>query len=605
MTPRVRLSGSLEAGGSASSDLIGASAGGLVPPGLFLLLGGITLGIPNLVFSGFLFYDPLHLLKWIVTMVPVAVLSVVAGWSVMRRGPERSGFMVDTLGCMWLLVILWASVQPLFGGIKSLPTFIREWFALGGLVAFYFVAYNAFRGEGDLRVFLWLAIVNCGLNVVFAEVQTRLSQVPFSFILNAPGNYVGNTAQQEMFGLWSAMACFCGVYLHVSHSEVPPRRRWMEPLNLALLALNGWGFWNSTARGGIVSFIAGVVVLALMVVRNFPARRSVLLRRMGIGVLVMGLMLAATLGAGHMGLSRSQALLNKAADMVENPTSLAGRIGIWRSSWEVFKFHPIKGVGLGQFKLHYLAGQRLMFDRYPDGLWQYTLWAHNEYLQWLAEFGVIGGVLLALAMAWWLRGFFWSLLKGDEVPLYCAWACGMAFIVATDALFSRPFHRVENVIWLAFALAVSARTLLPRESWFNGIRNQWVTRVFGAAWMVVALLGLTYLADGYVGDRMLLLASKMNDPNSKLVYVNKAVSHIMTREEAEEQRGYYFLALGRYLKDPVVFRKGADILYQAFLHRPDTKKLFELINAYGMLRDKDKVMELVYYLKPGTYQLHF
>ncbi|MCX7827593.1 MAG: O-antigen ligase family protein [Thermanaerothrix sp.] len=604
MTPRGSVPGGAKGVGDGGGKLPG-DAGGIVPRKLFLLMGGITLGLPNLVFSGFLFYDPLHLLKWMVTMVPVAVLSVAAGWTVLRRGPEKSRFMVDTLGCMWLLIILWASVQPLFGDLKSLPTFIREWFALGGLVAFYFVAYNAFGGEEDLRVFLWLAMVNCALNVAFAEVQTRLDKIPFPFILNAPGNYVGNTAQQEMFGLWAAMACFCGVYLHLSYSERPPRGRWMEPLNLALLAVNGWGFWNSTARGGIVSFVVGLVVLALLVARNFPSKRVVLSRRMAAGVLVMGLMLAATIGAGHLGLSRSAALLSKAADVVENPTTVGGRIGIWRSSWEVFKFHPIKGVGLGQFKLHYLAGQRLMFDRHPDGLWQYTLWAHNEYLQWLAEFGVIGAVLLGLAMVWWLKGFLLAVLRGVEVPLYCAWACGMAFIVAADAVFSRPFHRVENVVWLAFALAVSARSLLPRESWFNGIRNQWVTRAFGGAWMAVALLGLMYLADGYVGDRMLLTASRVQDPDAKLIYVNKAASHIMTREEAEEQRGYYFLALGRYLKDPVVFRKGADILYQAFGHKPDTKKLFELINAYGMLRDKEKVLELVYYLKPGTYRLHF
>lgn len=118
----------------------------LVPDWAYLVLGGVALGLPNLVFSGFLFYDPLHLLKWMVTMVPVALLSVWCGLSIARRRWEDTGFRVDPLGALLLCLILWASLQPLLGGIKSMPTFVREWFAFSGLVAFYLVTYNVFRG---------------------------------------------------------------------------------------------------------------------------------------------------------------------------------------------------------------------------------------------------------------------------------------------------------------------------------------------------------------------------------------------------------------------------------------------------------------------------
>jgi O-antigen ligase len=571
-----------------------------VPDWAYLVLGGVALGLPNLVFSGFLFYDPLHLLKWMVTMVPVALLSVWCGLSIARRRWEDTGFRVDPLGALLLCLILWASLQPLLGGIKSMPTFVREWFAFSGLVAFYLVTYNVFRGEGQLRAFIWLGVVNGAINVLFAEVQTRMSVIPVPFILNAPGSYVGNTAQQEMFGLWTAMACLGGAYLHMSYS-LEGRRGAARWLNLCLMGVNGWGLWNSTARGGIVSLMVGLFAMGLVSWRVLE-RGSI--RRLGEAVLVLVVVLFLTFGAGKLGLSRAETLVVKASDVIENPGDLAGRIGIWRSSWEVFKFSPVKGVGLGQFKYHYLAGQRVMFDKYPDGKWQYTLWAHNEYLQWMGEFGLVGAALLAMAMGLWLWGFVRALMRGEELPRYVAWAAGMAFLVAFNALFSRPFHRVENVIWLAFALGASSRHLLPREVRFNRVNNPWLTRLFGGVWALLAILGLTYLVDGYIGDRNLLTASRVKDPEMKMVYINRSHGHLMTREEAEEQRGYYFLALGEYMRDPVLYRKGADILYGAFNARTDTKKLFDLIKAYGILRDKERVLELVHYLKPGTYKVH-
>ncbi len=39
----------------------------------------VALAVPNLVFSGLSWFDTLHLMKWVVTAVPVALCWVVAG----------------------------------------------------------------------------------------------------------------------------------------------------------------------------------------------------------------------------------------------------------------------------------------------------------------------------------------------------------------------------------------------------------------------------------------------------------------------------------------------------------------------------------------------
>jgi len=68
-----------------------------------------------------------------------------------------------------------------------------------------------------------------------------------------------------------------------------------------------------------------------------------------------------------------------------------GRIGIWLAAWEMFKDAPIVGKGPHVFAQHYfeyLARVDLPEGYRPDVA--YIPWAHNMYLEMLAERGVIG-----------------------------------------------------------------------------------------------------------------------------------------------------------------------------------------------------------------------
>ena len=117
---------------------------------------------------------------------------------------------------------------------------------------------------------LWLANVNAAINVLFAKIQIRnLNDLAFlrdvfvlgsladlsSLILPTPYNYIGNTAQQNMFGLWMAVCVMSSVYLYIAYAVAPDGKR-RHPavtlLNLLLMAVNIWGLWNSTSRSGIL-----------------------------------------------------------------------------------------------------------------------------------------------------------------------------------------------------------------------------------------------------------------------------------------------------------------------------------------------------------------
>ncbi len=578
----------------------------LVPDWIFEGLVTLSLTLPNLVFSGMHWYDTLHLMKWFVTLVPVGVLSVLAGARLARYGTERTGFVLDPLGTLWVGVLLFLSLQPFWAPLTSSVTFLKEWLTLGSLVALYLLTYNLFPTGNMIRVALWLANLNAAVNVLFAELQMRSLNASFPFIMNTPGYYIGNTAQQEMFGLWMAIAVLNGVYLHVAYGgqEAAGRIRQGALLrwgNLVLLAVNGWGLWNSTARGGILSLLVGFSVFALMAWRNYDRSH---LRRLGAIVLVLGVVLAGSFVADKaLNTGRATLMTQKTLDMIQNPGSVGLRIGIWRTSLQMFLHHPVTGVGLGHFKWNYLAAQRAMFDRYPDGEWQFTYWAHSEYLQWLCELGVFGGLLLAGMGLFWLAGFGRAVARREAFPLEILWAAGMVFLIATDAVFSRPFHRVEIAVWFAVALALSARSFLPARLSWTEVRHPAVFRAFGGLWAAVALGGLLFLGDGMLGDRYLFAATQSRDPNFKMGALDQAGKHFMSREEALEQKGYLYLLVAEANRDGRLLKPGLDLLYQAFGQRAEAKKLMDLMKGYGALGDEAKVREMTRFLKPGTFQL--
>ena len=163
---------------------------------------------------------------------------------------------------------------------------MHELVCFAAVWAFYVLSTASFPNRA-IRPLLWLANINAALNVLFAELQIRnlndlafLRDIPVlgglsglgSLILPTPYNYIGNTAQQNMFGLWMAICVMSSVYLYIAYASTPDGKRRhpaVTALNLLLMAVNIWGLWNSTSRSGILSLFVGLAVLGLVVLVHF------------------------------------------------------------------------------------------------------------------------------------------------------------------------------------------------------------------------------------------------------------------------------------------------------------------------------------------------
>ena len=584
----------------------------LVPPALLVPLWFAALALPNLVYSGVSFYDTLHIMKWTVAGLPVAAALLVAGARLVLYGRDRIRFEVDLFGVLWALLLLYCVAQPAWVRISSFTTLVHELVCFAAVWAFYVLSAASFPNRA-LRPLLWLANVNAAINVLFAELQIRnlndlafLRDVPVlgsladlsSLILPTPYNYIGNTAQQNMFGLWMAVCVMSSVYLYIAYAVAPDGKR-RHPavtlLNLLLMAVNIWGLWNSTSRSGILSLFVGLSVLGLVVLVHFGRDYA---KRLGVVVLLFAAVLG---GAMLMNRERAVELVAKTADMVQDAGSVGGRRGIWTTAWTMFTMHP-QGVGVGQFKWHYLKAQREAFKTH-DYPWQYTHWAHNEFLQWFCEAGAVGGVLLLLMFGLWFFAFFGKVFRRDPLSLEVVWGGALIALIAFNALWTRPFHRIENILWLALAFAITNREVLKGRLGWRASFSAGFTKLIGAAFAVSSLAGMVYLGSGIEGNRLLRQALSTRSATTQRTLLERAERHPIVREDALKNLGYHYFQVGEQTNDIQTIGRGLSLLWQHFLREPHSEDMNVLLQWAQRFQQVEILKELVSYLKPGTYRL--
>ncbi len=132
------------------------------------------------------------------------------------------------------------------------------------------------------------------------------------------------------------------------------------------------------------------------------------------------------------------------------------RLGIWRNSLEMFKEHPVSGVGVGNFKIVYPAyHQRAHKDRvFRETMRLHT--CHNDFLQIAVELGVVG-LLLFFSLLACIFSMVFALLTPRDPPqtrLIAMGATGGLLAFLVHATFSFPLERSAPPLALFIYIAV-------------------------------------------------------------------------------------------------------------------------------------------------------
>jgi O-antigen ligase len=114
----------------------------------------------------------------------------------------------------------------------------------------------------------------------------------------------------------------------------------------------------------------------------------------------------------------------------------------WLDMTSLFRFFPVFGSGVGTFAAAYWPYQRNATFEF----WQH---AHNDYLQWLVEAGVLGLLALGLVVRHLKRD-----LMCPEPLRECCFAAAGAF--AVQAFFDFPSHVPASAAFLVCLLSLAS-----------------------------------------------------------------------------------------------------------------------------------------------------
>lgn len=188
----------------------------------------------------------------------------------------------------------------------------------------------------------------------------------------------------------------------------------------------------SGSRGGLLGLGMATLTGAAAGRRAGASRRA---------LLVGGVALVVAFGAA--------AWLN--ADLILGrlvPGTEVQRSTIWRETLPIVRDFPVVGTGVGTFRW----AMRVYQQTTPELLFNT---AHNEYLQLVAEGGVLLLIPAAVALMSW-GALAWSRLRDDRRDLAAVRAGALAGIcgVATQCIWESPLRMTANGMLLALLAAI-------------------------------------------------------------------------------------------------------------------------------------------------------
>ncbi|MEJ7712234.1 MAG: O-antigen ligase family protein [Pyrinomonadaceae bacterium] len=178
---------------------------------------------------------------------------------------------------------------------------------------------------------------------------------------------------------------------------------------MAACAIVGVGLVLTTSRGGVLSMICQVLLLITLISTKPRAQRQQQqeevsggrisghwLRHALFPVLIRVVLIAGTVGIVAVGIiwvggsplvHRFEEFYGESETEVIDDRSNSSRSDIWQMTWEMFKAHPVVGVGFG--------GYWIAVSQYHDASGEYTPQeAHNDFLEIAASGGLVGLALV-------------------------------------------------------------------------------------------------------------------------------------------------------------------------------------------------------------------
>lgn len=149
-------------------------------------------------------------------------------------------------------------------------------------------------------------------------------------------------------------------------------------LYLTAIALMGIALVMSGSRGGVVALVAELIFLVFLTTKTRTASGIAL--KIALVVALVGAIIGGTVLIG------GDSALTRIAETAQSKDPTSSRLEIWATTIEVIKHNPITGAGWGAFGTAYTQFDTLNGRERVEQ-------AHNDYLQIIADAGIVGAIL--------------------------------------------------------------------------------------------------------------------------------------------------------------------------------------------------------------------
>jgi len=383
-----------------------------------------------------------------------AVLEIGAAILLVVWGMLFAFGRVATLRWNWLMgpaAGLWAfAVVQYFAGLSAVPFLTKiEILKLSALGILFFLAIQSIESLEQWHGFVWFLLTLGFLVSLLAILQyfTFNGKLYWFRELSYGGIPFGPYVNRDHFAGLIELIAPIGLSILVLRAF--PRDR--MPLLAVLTLLPIGALFLAASRGGIVGFFLEFGLIMILV---FLRRREGNQLLAGAIVLLLAGALVAWLGVGPA--------LERFATYRKLEVTETRRAEMTKDSFRIFLDHPVVGTGVGTLQE--------VFPRYAtlyDGL--VVNHTHNDYVEGLAETGLIGGILGMAFLVVLFRGA-WVRLALAKDPMDLAFhigafaaCCGLLAHSFVDFNLHIPSNALLFLLQAALATSANQSSRLPER----------------------------------------------------------------------------------------------------------------------------------------------
>ncbi|MFQ5777828.1 MAG: O-antigen ligase family protein [Terriglobia bacterium] len=388
---------------------------------------------------------------WARGVVELSVLALVGLW--WAAGALRGELRCDLPALFFpmLAIFLLACLQA-YAGLSAYPPATRaevwELFAVG---AFFLLLHNQLSSPERLERFTTGLLLFAAVLAVFGILQSVSfnGKLYWTWELPQGGTPFGPFINRNHYAAWVLLLVpLAWVKLARRH----PRRELQFFWGLVLFLL-GLSIMLSRSRAGTLLFVLGLLLAWFFGRRRRSSGR--LSMWLPLGLILLAALATLALDTGKV-VSRWGALSEAVAGTEEGGRH---RWQMWRDTGGMIADHLWLGSGLETFGV--LSDSYRSF--YSNRQW---LRAHNDYLQWLAETGLVGGTLAVWFLVVFARTAAEKLRLAHQDPRrrLCVGAFVGCLLVLLHSLVDFPLRVPANALLFAALLAVLSAPVALKQT---------------------------------------------------------------------------------------------------------------------------------------------